>query len=163
MSAPNDGLDLEALRRFLVEANDAGYAGGDEKQWSKEPDRSMTIVFEKGDWKSHDNFFGGEPYGGRTIVSYKGQPVWMLVYYGWVSPEKDADAAYGFLREALRAMPQEHPIRGPSVFERRGVLYTNSWQGDLTRFSGREQITEYGSEVYVASYVGGLVDRRKAS
>ena len=30
----------------------------------------VTIPYEKGDWKSHDNFFGGEPYGGRIIVFY---------------------------------------------------------------------------------------------
>jgi hypothetical protein len=159
----NEGFDVEALRRFLVKANDAGYAGGDEKQWSKETDRSITIAFDKGEWKSHDNFFGGEPYGGRTVVSYEGAPVWIMVYYGWVTPEKDANMAYGFLREALKAMPEEVPFRGPAVFEAKGLIYTNSWQGDLTRFSGREQITDGDSAFYEASYSGGLVDQRQAT
>lgn len=70
------------LQQFLLEANKSGYAGGKVKQWIKEKDGSTTILFEKNEWKSHDNFFGGEPYGGRTIVFYKDKPFWMMVYYG---------------------------------------------------------------------------------
>lgn len=33
----------------------------------------------------NDNFFGGEPYGGREVVFYEEKPVWMMVYYGWVA------------------------------------------------------------------------------
>ena len=52
-------MNLTELREFLVASNKAGYAGGEEKKWIKEPDGSTTIPYEKGDWKSHDNFFGG--------------------------------------------------------------------------------------------------------
>jgi hypothetical protein len=78
-------MDAEQLRRFLLKSNAAGYAGGDEKQWVRESDGSWTIVFEGRPWKSHDNFFGGEPYGGRTVVFHQGEPMWLLVYYGWVA------------------------------------------------------------------------------
>lgn len=61
-------MDKEALRQFLVDLNEAEYAGGEEKKWVKEPDGSTTIPFEKGAWRSYDNFFGSEPYGGRTII-----------------------------------------------------------------------------------------------
>ena len=60
-------MSKESLIQFLVDSNKAGYAGGEEKKWVKESDSSTTIPFEKGQWRSHDNFFGGEPYGGRTI------------------------------------------------------------------------------------------------
>lgn len=63
-------MNKEGLRQFLLDSNAAGYAGGESKKWVKESDQSTTIPFEQGPWKSHDNFFGGEPYGGRTIVFY---------------------------------------------------------------------------------------------
>lgn len=64
-------MDKESLRQFLIDSNKAGYAGGEEKKWIKESDGSTTIPFEKEDFRSHDNFFGGEPYGGRIIVFIK--------------------------------------------------------------------------------------------
>jgi hypothetical protein len=163
VSRATQAADLEALRRFLVEANAAGYAGGDEKLWTKEQDGSWTITFVEGDWKSHDNFFGGEPYGGRTIVSYRGRPVWLMVYYGWVEAEFDAGMAYGLLREALKGMPEEHPFRGPAVFEASDLRYENTWDGELTRFHGNETISDGGLEIYGASYIGRLVDQRLAT
>lgn len=106
-------MNLEELRQFLIDSNAAGYAGGEEKKWIKEPDGSTTIPFEKGDFKCHDNFFGGEPYGGRDIVFYKNKPVWIMVYYGWVSEEcKSADPVYTILRKALRICQPMHHIEG---------------------------------------------------
>ena len=77
-------MDLTSFKKFLIDSNKVGYAGGEEKKWIKEADGSTTIPFEKGEWKSHDNFFGGEPYGGRTIVFYRGEHYWLMVYYGRV-------------------------------------------------------------------------------
>jgi hypothetical protein len=40
----------------------------------------------------HDNFFGGEPYGGRTAVLFREKLVWMMVFsYGCVAADLDAD------------------------------------------------------------------------
>ena len=61
-------MNLNKLKQFLIYSNKAGYSGGKEKSWIKESDGSTSIMAKKGYWKSHDNFFGGEPYGGRTIV-----------------------------------------------------------------------------------------------
>jgi len=110
-------MNKELLRQFLVDSNNAGYAGDEEKKWIKEPDGSTTIPFEKGQWRSHDNFFGGEPYGGRTIVFYEGKPYWMMVYYGWVGEGIQTDPVYGILKGALKQMPEDFPFRGPKEFK----------------------------------------------
>ena len=102
-------------------------------------DASWTITFTRDDWKSHDNFYGGEPYGGRALVSCRGKPVWLMVYYGWVFPETDAAVAYGFLREALKAMPEEHPFRGPAVYEANDFRYANVG-------GGADAIHRYGND-----------------
>lgn len=152
---------IEELRGFLVESNKAGYAGGDEKKWTKEPDGSTTIPFAKGQWRSHDNFFGGEPYGGRMVVFKDEQAVWMMVYYGWVAEGVSADPVYGVLRGALMGMPEDYPYRGPEEFKQGEYTYKNKWNGELDRFSGEEEITQDGKVIYKANYFGGLVDKRR--
>ena len=153
-------INLELLRQFLIDSNKAGYAGGQEKKWIKEPDGSTSIPFEKYPWRSHDNFFGGEPYGGRIIVFYKEKPVWMMVYYGWVEEGIENNAVYGVLRNALMHMPNEYPFRGPKEFIEGKFVYTNVWHGEFKRFAGEEAIAQKGNLVYKANYMGGLVDQK---
>jgi hypothetical protein len=154
-------MDKEGLRQFLVASNEAGYAGGKSKEWIHEADHSVTIPFEKGSWKSHDNFFGGEPYGGRTVVFYEGNPTWIMVYYGWVAEGQETGPVYGILRGALKQMPEDYPFRGPKEYKEGEFTYTNAWKGDVERFSGEEQITKGEEVIYKANYRGGLVDQRK--
>jgi len=153
-------MDKERLREFLVASNKAGYAGGNSKRWIKEPDGSTTIPFEQGEWKSHDNFFGGEPYGGRTIVFHNGKPEWMMVYYGWVVEHADADQVYEVLRNSLKQMPEDYPYRGPERYEEGQFVYSNQWTGELERFSGEERIIQGEKLLYQANYIGGEVDKR---
>ncbi len=148
------------LRAFLLASNMAGYAGGEEKKWVKEKDGSTTIPFRLGDWSSHDNFFGGEPYGGRTIVSHLRRPVWIMVYYGWVAGGVTPNVIYTVLRSALKRMPPEAPFRGPKQFAEGSLIYVNAWEGDVERFSGEERITQNGKLSYKANYMGGWVDER---
>ena len=153
-------MNISDLRQFLIDSNQAGYAGGEEKKWIKEADHSTTIPYEKGDWKLHDNFFGGEPYGGREVAFYQNKPVWMMTYYGWVEPGVATDPVYEILRGALMRMPKEYPFRGPKKFVQGDYEYTNSWGGTLKRFSGNEVITHNHTTIYEAYYRGGLVDQR---
>ena len=154
-------MNKKLLCQFLIDSNNAGYAGGEEKKWVKESDGSTTIPFEKGVWKSHDNFFGGEPYGGRTIVFYKGKPYWMMVYYGCVEEGIEANQIYKILRGALKQMPANHPYRGPNEYREGEYTYTNLWDGEVNQFSGEERITQGEKLIYKANYIGGLVDQKR--
>ena len=88
-------MDETALLKFLLDASRRGYAAGSVAVKKREADHSMTIELEQGPWKFHDNYFGGEPYGGREVVFFEGRPVWMAVYYGHVD-----DANVGAADEA---------------------------------------------------------------
>lgn len=154
-------MNKELLRQFLVDSNKAGYAGGEEKKWIKESDGSTTIPFEKGDFRSHDNFFGGEPYGGRVVVFHENKSVWMMIYYGWVAEGVTTDPVYAVLRNALMRMPADSPFRGPKEFKDGDFTYSNSWNGDVERYSGEEQIAQGEKLIYKANYMGGLVDQRQ--
>ncbi|MCX6731103.1 MAG: DUF5680 domain-containing protein [Candidatus Roizmanbacteria bacterium] len=154
-------MNLEELRAFLVDANRHTYATGDESLNKKEIDKSTTITYQKEDWSFHDNFFGGEPYGGREVVFYKDQPLWIMVYYGSINNNVAPETVYPTLQKALRAMPPESPFRGPLEVINGEYIYKNSWTGTLTKFSGEEIILKDGKEIYKAHYLGGLVDIKR--
>ncbi len=154
-------MDTTDLLRFLCDAHRRGYAAGGEARTTREADHSTTIVYESGAWRFHDNFFGGEPYGGREVAFLDGRPIWMAVYYGRIDdPASDVDAVYAFLRRALLRAPDDFPVRGPDQFAENGFSYRNVRRGDIDHFSGEETIAQRDRPVYVATYSGGLVDRR---
>lgn len=152
---------MDELITFLLAANTQGYSTGDEKVWKKEQDGSTTIGFEKGKWKMNDNFFGGEPFGGRTVIFKKKKAYWMMVYYGAVAQGENLDVIYKFLRQALAQPPKNMPIRGPKSYGDSKLKYTNGWKGKFSSFIGSESITKSQLKVYETFYAGGLVDQRK--
>jgi hypothetical protein len=152
---------LKNLEKFLKESGKSDYSSSNSNNWTKEKDGSTTIKYKSGGWKYHDNFFGGEPYGGRIVVHYKEKPVWIFVYYGWVKPfVKDMQKVYDFLRMALNADPKNKIFRGPKQFTHGKFKYYNSYEGSLENFSGEEIILWNKKEIYKAKYIGGLVDQR---
>jgi hypothetical protein len=153
-------MKLDELRKFLVDANTNGYASASAAA-RKEADGSTSISYVSGDWKMHDNYFGGEPFGGREIVFYKNQPFWIMVYYGRVAQGFNPKEVFQFLKEALLSMPQEAPYRGNKYLSRDDFEYFNEYTGKVDDFEGREKITFKGVACYEARYFGGLVDVKK--
>jgi len=152
-------MNIDKLKKFLMYANTKGYSEIGDKI-AIGTDGSKTILIKNEDWALNDNFFGGEPYGGREVISYKGKPVWIMVYYGSVDESIDPVSIYPFLRKAISMQPDELPVRGPNNFTDGDKVYENKWEGNLERFSGSEKILINGKEIYKASYIGGLVDVR---
>lgn len=155
-------VSLENLKEFLAKAKKATYASGNKNIENKELDGSTSLMFERGDFKYHDNYFGGEPYGGREVVFYKGRPLYIMVYYGFVNQEIDnIKDIYSILRKALSLIPEDCPYRGPREFIDGNYRYFNKYSGEVDRFSGEEIIEYAGKKVYEAKYIGGLIDQRK--
>jgi len=156
-------IDLKKLCQFLVGAKKSTYAAGDLAKKIIGDDKSTILVYEVGDWKYHDNYFGGEPYGGREVVFFQNQPVYIMVYYGWVNESVvDFGVVYKVLQSALKLIPEDKPFRGPESFQQDGLKYTNVFTGEVDNFSGEEVIiSQTGQEIYRAKYIGGLVDQRK--
>jgi hypothetical protein len=152
-------MDLNKLKQFILDASHNTYASGNEDIREKQGDESTTIAYSKGDWKYHDNYFGGEPYGGREVVFYKGKPVWMMVYYGWVVEGVDTDRVYPILGKALSNSTLEKPYRGPDEYIEDTTLYANDMEGDVENFRGEERIYDGEELLYIARYMGGLVDK----
>ena len=156
-------IDKKQLCHFLVKAKKATYAAGDSAQKKIEDDQSTSLIFEDGDFKYHDNYFGGEPFGGREVVFLKNEPVYIMTYYGKVAESvKDFEVVYKILQKALTLIPEDYPYRGPKEYSQDGLIYKNSYTGEIDNFSGDEIInTNEGEELYKAKYIGGLVNQRK--
>jgi hypothetical protein len=156
-------MNLENLRLFLVDANKNTYSTGNESLNKKEEDKSTTITYKKDEWTFHDNFFGGEPYGGREVVFYQDNPVWIMVYYGSIDASVSPEGVYPILQKALRQMPKDSPFRGPTEMKEGEYTYQNTWSGSIHEFTGKEIILKNGDEIYRATYSGGLVDKKRQS
>jgi hypothetical protein len=155
-------INKKKLCRFLVKAKRCTYAAGDAAQKVMESDQSTTLTFFEGDFKYHDNYFGGEPYGGREVVFFKNRPVFMMVYYGLVDESvSDFGEVYSVLQGALSLIPENHPFRGPDEYVKGESVYRNVYEGEIDKFQGVETITVGDKEVYKATYFGGFVDKRK--
>ncbi len=151
-------LNKADLKNFLFEAGRATYASGDESVKQKQSDGSTTIVYKSGEYSYHDNYFGGEPYGGREVVFFNEKPLWMMAYYGLVYGGVNKEV-YGFLMDSLLHATPEMPYRGPALYEKDVWKYINTFAGDVEHFSGTEKIFKDDVCVYEASYLGGLVDQ----
>jgi hypothetical protein len=148
-------IDLEQLKQFIIKANQPHATGS--ANITKEADGSRTIVFEDGDFKMNDNFFGGEPYGGRLAIFYKGEPAFLEAYYGRVY---DTDTTvYDFLREALQHPGEDNPFRGPAEYRKGDLVYKSSTTGDVVYHEVKEFIYRGDKEIYSAIVDGGLVDQ----
>lgn len=152
-------LNQQLLKEFLHKAGKSTYASEDSSIRKKQKDFSTTIIFQEGDYLYHDNYFGGEPYGGREVIFYKNKPVWMMVYYGWVENRINPKEVYGILTKALRNSTIALPYRGPKEFIDNNMKYINQFEGDLDKFHGVEKIYKDKKIVYQAKYMGGLIDK----
>ena len=155
-------FNVSELNQFIIDSVSSSYAAGDKTVKVREQNGSTTITFTKGRYTLHDNYFGGEPYGGREVVFCDGKPLWMMVYYGVMHGDTDVKAAYAFLMKALLKAPSDFPFRGPALLKENEWRYENAWEGDTKRFSGTEKIFIRDSCVYDASYIGGLVDQKRS-
>jgi hypothetical protein len=151
---------INDIKKYLLESAKSGYASGDTKSWNKESDYSTTITNHIGNYKMNDNFFGGEPYGGREVIFNKDKPIWLMVYYGRVLTD-NPDKIYEILRKVLSSPEPDMPIRGPKQMNDEHYNYSLSWQGTLENFSAEESILQNGELVYKANFIGGVVDKRK--
>ena len=156
-------IDKQQLCKFLVEAKKATYAAGETAKKIVEADKSTTLIFEDGDFKHHDNYFGGEPFGGREVVFLQNNPIYIMTYYGLVDEfVANFEPVYKVLQKALSLIPEDYPFRGPKKYVDGDFIYKNTFTGEIDNFFGEETISSsQGKEIYKAKYIGGFVCQRK--
>jgi hypothetical protein len=148
----------------MVRARHKGYAGADDAATVERPllEGSLQLDFSDGPWLYRDLYFGMRTFTGIETVWRAGRPVWSMAYAGGMTSDgADMGAVYAFLRAALRAMPDEFPVRGPARFDdasgKAAWSYRMSADGDVSRFTGEEEILPGTGRGYGLRFAGGLV------
>jgi len=156
-------IDKKRLCKFLTDAKKSTYAAGETAKKIVEADKSTTLIFEDGDLRYHDNYFGGEPFGGREVVFLQNEPIYIMTYYGLVNESiSDFEPVYKVLQKALSLIPEDYPFRGPKEYIDGDLIYKNTYTGEIDNFFGEETISlSDGKEIYKAKYIGGFVCQRK--
>lgn len=153
-------IDPVKLGDFLSKANKNTYANVRAPKSTALRPASRDYHFEEGDLVYHDTYFGARDFIGEEIVYQSDLPVWGMNYYGFVvKTDASTDEVYAILRTALR---QEYsdilPVRGPRSFKEGDSEYRNTVDGDLSRFSGIEEIYIRGELVSRCWYHGGAIE-----
>ncbi|MEH2524951.1 MULTISPECIES: DUF5680 domain-containing protein [unclassified Bradyrhizobium] len=154
---------LARLAEFLVEAKRRTYAGLDDDATVAAPllPGAKQLEYRAGDLSYRDIYFGMSFFVGQETVQAGQHVIWSMSYAGGVSSEvtdrEEVRAIYALLRQALLAVRDDRPFRGPSQFDDGSFRYLNASQGELAEFYGEERITRAGMEVYNLRYQGGTV------
>ena len=152
-------MEIHILTKFLNEANKATYANQDAPKVASSRLKSEDYHFEKDGLIYHDTYFGARDFIGEEIVYENEKPMWGANYFGFVLDETVSEKdVYAFLRQALM---QEYddviPVRGPVKFSLENKEYRFIVDGDLTNFSGKEEIVFDGKVVYRCFLHGGMI------
>ncbi|MFO0704655.1 MAG: DUF5680 domain-containing protein [Candidatus Andersenbacteria bacterium] len=152
-------MNIEELAAFLNESNKATYANKSAKKVVSARLGSEDYHFEKGKLAYHDTYFGSRDFIGEEIVYEQEKPVWGANYFGFILDSKTREEdVYDFLRTALMQVHNDKiPVRGPKRFIQGNKQYTFVVEGDLSNFSGDEQISFDGKIVYHCKIHGGNI------
>jgi hypothetical protein len=149
-------IDLRELAQFIVKAKKNTYAG--EREGQRESDDSKNLQYKEGSYVYRDRYFGSERFGGVEVVWFKDKPVWLMNYYGGIEKKSiDSETVFSILRKALLRVSSNRPFRGPRLYEEEDFEYRDSSFGDITEFSGTEEILYRGETIHRVRYAGGII------
>jgi len=146
------------LNNFIVSAKSVTYIGNGQPLPACRPG-SHDLKFTDGDWSYLDSYFGGRDFIGEEVVYFQGKPVWAMNYYGHIlSPDLITPVQAGqVIKASLSKMYLEGRFLGGFEFQHAGYIYTDTSEGEMTSFRGREYISKNGETVYELVYHGGLI------
>jgi len=151
-------MDNQSLHDFIVRAKAVTYVGDGQPINACRPG-SHDLKFTDGDWFYLDSYFGGRDFIGEEVVYYQGKPVWAMNYYGRIlRADLITPAQAGqVIKASLSKMYFQGRFLGGFEYQHEGFTYTDSSEGDVTSFRGRESISRLGESAYELFYHGGLI------
>lgn len=151
-------VTLEELNAFIVRAKASTYVGSGPKSLSYRPG-SHDIQFHEGSFSYMDSYFGGTDFIGQEVVYWHQRPVWAMNYYGKILIPHliNGTQAGHIIKISLTQMYQQGRFLGGFECAVEGSIYTDTSEGSVDSFSGKEWITREGQRVYELLYHGGLI------
>jgi hypothetical protein len=150
--------EQQGLEDFIVRAKAATYAGNGKFARSCRPG-SHDLKFSDGEWSYLDSYFGGRDFIGEEVVLFRKKPVWAMNYYGsiliaaLITPEQ----AGKVIKASLSSLYKEKRFLGGYKHEEGDFVYIDANAGDLTHFTGTEQIIYNDQLAYELVYHGGMI------
>jgi hypothetical protein len=152
---------MKGLIEFIRKAKMGGYASNTTK-WKKSKDGGKTCMTKQGDFVYTDTYFGNLIDCGQERVYYKGKVIWVMAYRGGIIRKEELHGeAFNFLKKCISKMPKEFPARGPKKLSEGKWRYENMWKGNITSFTGEENIYYDGQKICFRNYLGGLIKNKK--
>ena len=151
-------IDLADLERFVVRAKASTYIGDGQRLLPYRLD-SHDFQYLDGDWAYHDSYVGERDFAGEEVVYLQQKTVWVMNYYGRILNPKvitGADAGR-VIKASLGALYHEGRFLGGFRHETGSYTYTDTNEGDVTWFRGREWINAGEEIAYELVYHGGLI------
>ena len=150
----------DQLFKLVNLAGKSTYASGKPPLTKSERKDFTEYDFVQGDWSYLDSYTGFTKSAGQEIVRFKNKIVWSNSYCGGMTEGNEtlANETYNFLKKALS---QEDPffqsLRGPKKFTKDNWEYRYKQDGDITNFSGYEEILLKGKLVFFHRAIGGTI------
>lgn len=179
-NSPEQIVEHENFRDFLVRAKQNAYPNPSaEARVVATTGGGREISFTEAPFTYVDQYVGGDPFGGHEFVALRAQkvtgdvdvPIWNMSYYE-TEFEEGINLTAAHLREILGRVLQnpdeELPVRGPLGLNldlpgSGRVKYTFEPErgSKLGKFSAEETIKLNGRRVYVARFIGGIINYDK--
>lgn len=151
-------LSPEKLTAFIVKAKAATYVGDGAKSVSYRPG-AHSLQFHSDDFSYLDSYFGGTDFLGQELVYHQNTPVWAMNYYGRILEPSllNGEKAGQIIKESLSAMYEAGRFLGGFEYHTQHGIYTDTSEGDVTSFTGKEWIACNGIIAYELVYHGGVI------
>jgi len=150
-------MNLEELVKFAAKAKVNAYASDTDPIFKED---KKLFFYNSGDWEYIDAYHDSEfAFHGTEVIKYKGKVVWKMSYHGEVLV-KDRHVmleTYKVVRNALKQPNPKLPLRGPRRFSEHGLEYFFETAGDMTNFTGREEVHKDEQFLYKLNCIGGIL------
>ncbi len=148
----------EALHNFIVRAKRNTYVGDGQKTTSSRT-AAHDLKYSEEPMSYLDSYFGGTNFIGQETVWHANQAIWAMNYHGYIlRPELITPSQAGqVIKASLSLLYAQNRFLGGFTNTHEHFLYTDTNEGNVGRFVGREWIERNGEKVYELVYHGGLV------
>jgi Domain of unknown function (DUF5680) len=151
-------FEIDKLHGFIVKAKANTYAGNGTPSLSYRP-HSHDLQFHEASFSYIDSYFGGTDFLGQEVVYFQREPIWAMNYYGQIlEPESiTANEAGKIIKESLIELYKQNRFLGGFEHATTLGIYTDTSEGTVSSFTGKEWITRANKKVYELVYHGGFI------
>lgn len=153
-------FSLEELSVFITNASKATYMGGGKKEETPERPNFTELIYSKGEFTYRDSYTGFYRSWGTETVRHNNKPAWVTMYGGGMEKGKEdlALETFNFLKKAISNKEESsRSFRGPNEYSKNEWGYSYKQTGNISNFSGEEEIYYKDELVFTHKIIGGLV------